>query len=73
MRLNKITNGKINFKNLKLDQKYDSAVSLLNDIIDKKKDELKTKFSMNNLFKGNEIKDLIDIKIDETKDLSLKS
>lgn len=70
---NKITNGKINFKNLELDQKYDSAVSLLNDIIDKKKDELKTKFSMNNLFKGNEIKDLIDIKIDETKDLSLKS
>jgi len=40
-------------------------LSILKEIIEKKRKELKDKFSLNNLFKSKEIKSLIDIKIEE--------
>ncbi|MCA6442218.1 MAG: AIPR family protein [Bacteroidetes bacterium] len=44
---------------------FKSSMALVHKIILQKQLELKTKFSMNNLFKGNEIKDLIDLGFDE--------
>jgi len=41
-----------------------SAYDLMLKIIQQKQVELKTKFSMNNLFKGNEIKDRIDLEFE---------
>lgn len=46
-------------------ESFKSAVKLISKIISTKQIELKTKFSMNNLFKGNEIKDLIDLEFDK--------
>lgn len=40
---------------------FNSAFETISQIITNKQQELKTKFSMNNLFKGSEIKDLIDL------------
>ena len=40
---------------------FDSAYGLIEGIITRKQDELKSKFSLNNLFKGTEIKALIDL------------
>jgi hypothetical protein len=40
---------------------FSSAFETISQIITNKQQELKTKFSMNNLFKGSEIKDLIDL------------
>lgn len=44
---------------------FDSAYKLIEEIIHKKQEELKSKFSMNNLFKSNEIKDLIDLNLEK--------
>ncbi|MBK9793041.1 MAG: AIPR family protein [Sphingobacteriales bacterium] len=44
---------------------FESSYTLMEKIIQQKQTELKTKFSMNNLFKGNEIKDLIDLEFEE--------
>ena len=46
---------------------FQSAYELMIKIINQKQSELKTKFSMNNLFKGNEIKDLIDLEFEKTE------
>lgn len=43
---------------------FKSTQPLLEKIIQQKQAELKTKFSMNNLFKGSEIKDLIDLELE---------
>jgi hypothetical protein len=43
---------------------FENAYELMIKIINQKQLELKTKFSMNNLFKGNEIKDLIDLEFE---------
>jgi hypothetical protein len=43
---------------------FASAYDLMLKIIQQKQAELKTKFSMNNLFKGTEIKDLIDLEFE---------
>jgi len=45
---------------------FTSAYDLILKLINQKQLELKTKFSMNNLFKGSEIKDLIDLEFEET-------
>jgi hypothetical protein len=47
-----------------LKSSFTSAYSLILRIIEQKQTELKTKFSLNNLFKGNEIKDLIDLEFE---------
>lgn len=44
---------------------FTSTIKLISKIIGQKQLELKSKFSMNNLFKGNEIKVLIDLEFDE--------
>ncbi|MEI6348883.1 MAG: AIPR family protein [Bacteroidota bacterium] len=44
---------------------FDSSYKLVEDIIAKKQTELKSKFSLNNLFKGSEIKALIDLSFEE--------
>lgn len=41
------------------------SIKCIREIIENKKEDLGVKFSMNNLFKGNEIKDLIDLKLGE--------
>lgn len=43
---------------------FATAMIHINGIIEQKQAELRSKFSMNNLFKGNEIKDLLDLRID---------
>ncbi len=43
---------------------FPESIEIINEIIKKKEIDLGAKFSLNNLFKGNEIKDLIDIKIE---------
>jgi len=43
---------------------FDKAVPVVKSIVNKKQEELGNKFSLNNLFKGSEIKDLIDINFD---------
>ena len=57
----------INIPDNQMTQHFDQALSitlpLINEIVTEKQALLGTKFSLNNLFKGNEIKDLIDIKI----------
>lgn len=63
-KLNKnLSNENIPEKNLlpHIQSAFDSAYTLIESIISKKQKELKTKFSMNNLFKGKDIKSLIDI------------
>ncbi len=45
---------------------FESAYDLMIKIIGLKQAELKNKFSMNNLFKGSEIKDLIDLEFEQT-------
>lgn len=49
------------------EESFSGAYKVILEIIKAKQIELKTKFSLNNLFKGNEIKDLIDIKLDGCK------
>ncbi len=49
------------------------AYELMERIIQRKTDELKSKFSMNNLFKGSEIKDLIDLEFEENLIVSQKT
>lgn len=44
---------------------FDKSYKIVTTIIEQKQKELKTKFSMNNLFKGNEIKDLIDLELEK--------
>lgn len=48
-----------------LQTSFDEANRLVEDIITKKQAELKSKFSLNNLFKGSEIKALIDLSFEE--------
>lgn len=43
---------------------FNQSYELINKLIIQKQAELKTKFSMNNLFKGNEIKYLIDLEFE---------
>lgn len=69
--MNKINNNLQN-QNIPSDQiqrhfssSFEQAYSLIDRIIQKKQIELKTKFSMNNLFKNKEIQDLIDLELDE--------
>jgi hypothetical protein len=40
-------------------------MKIISKIVDHKQKELKDRFSLNNLFKGNEIKSLIDIEIEK--------
>ena len=58
-----ILNENIPDKNLENDllEAIDKTIIIVNKIIEQKKKELDSKFSMNNLFKGSEIKDLIDL------------
>ena len=51
---------KIHFNSSFLD-----SIKIINEIVDEKQKLLGSKFSLNNLFKNSEIKDLIDIKIDK--------
>lgn len=44
---------------------FDSSINIIKAIVERKKEELQTKFSLNNLFKNNEIKNLIDIEIEK--------
>lgn len=48
-----------------LDDAYSKSMTLINQIVEDKTKILKERFSFNNLFKSTEIKDLIDIKIQE--------
>lgn len=50
--------------NAHFESSFKTAYELILKIINQKQTELKTKFSMNNLFKGSEIKDLIDLEFD---------
>jgi hypothetical protein len=43
---------------------FTRAVTIIDKIIEAKQHQLKSKFSMNNLFKGSEIKDLIDLELE---------
>ena len=44
---------------------YSEATNIILKIVERKQAELKDRFSLNNLFKGNEIKSLIDIEMEE--------
>jgi len=44
---------------------YAEAIKIILEIVERKQAELKDRFSLNNLFKGNEIKSLIDIEIEK--------
>jgi hypothetical protein len=44
-----------------LDAAYDGAKTILQRIVAAKQTQLHERFSMNNLFKNSEIKDLIDV------------
>ena len=47
--------------NSHFDTSFEKAITIITKIIEQKQIELKTKYSMNNLFKNSEIKDLIDL------------
>lgn len=65
-RLNKkIMNGNIPFENIELEQLFQQTMSIIKEIIEIKKELLKERFSLNNLFKNSEIKDLIDLHLME--------
>ena len=49
----------------KFNERIEDVMILINIIIHSRSDELKEKFSMNNLFKSYEIKSLIDVKFNE--------
>ena len=49
-----------------LQTSFEDAYKLVEDIIANKQAELKSKFSLNNLFKGSEIKALIDLSFEES-------
>lgn len=50
-----------------LENCFKKAKSIIDKIVETKREELKDRFSYNNLFKSNEIKDLIDIAIESEK------
>lgn len=61
----RIMNGSIPLKNIKSEQLFQKALSIIKQIIGIKKELLKERFSLNNLFKSGEIKDLIDLHLEE--------
>lgn len=61
----KILNGTIPFENIKPEQIFQKAISVIKQIIKIKRELLKERFSLNNLFKSSEIKDLVDLRLEE--------
>lgn len=67
----KIMNEKIIFKDLKLEKLFEKTMLIVEKAIQIKKRILKERFSLNNLFKSSEIKDLIDLELMEKNNDSL--
>ncbi|WP_152056017.1 AIPR family protein [Aliarcobacter butzleri] len=64
-----ILNENIPSDNIKthFENSFTDSIVIINEIVNEKQKILESKFSLNNLFKNSEIKDLIDIKIEKVK------